>query len=142
MLSRLVTIYEILQQVHSEFEEASKQEDPAIGEAKRTLAAKQKTLEATHQELISIKKLKAKTSLELARLNVILQDAEQKEERLQQTWASQDLGVKESDRQLRDVTAKANQQVTNKLQAKTANLHDEAAQLFASLNKSEGSSSA
>ena len=40
MLSRLVTISEILQQVHSEFEEASKQEDPAIGEAKQTLAAK------------------------------------------------------------------------------------------------------
>ena len=142
MLEKLVIISEKLQQVDFEFEEASKQEDPAIGVAMRTLAAKQETLESTKQELISTKKLKSDTSLELARLNVILQDAEQKEERLQQTWASQDLGVKESDRQLRDVTAKANQQVTNKLQAKMANLHDEAAQLFASLNKSEGSSSA
>ena len=115
MLSRLVTISEILQQVYSEFEEASKQEDPAIGEAKRTLAANQKTLETTHQELISIKKLKAKTSLELARLNAVLQDAEPKEERLRQTWASQDLEVKESYRQLRGVTAKASLQAADKL---------------------------
>ena len=141
MLEKLVIISEKLQQVDFEFEEASKQEDPAIGEAKRTLAAKQETLEATNQELISTKKLKADTSLELARLNVILQDAEQKEERLQQTWASQDLGVKESDRQLRDVTAKASQRVTE-LQAKMASLHEEAAQLLASLNQSGGSSSA
>ena len=134
MLEKLVIISEKLQQVDFEFEEASKQEDPAIGEAKRTLAAKQETLEATNQELISTKKLKADTSLELARLNAVLRDAER-------TWASQDLEVKDSDRQLRDVTAKASQRVTE-LQAKMASLHEEAAQLLASLNQSGGSSSA
>ncbi|KAG2549607.1 hypothetical protein PVAP13_9KG230852 [Panicum virgatum] len=134
MLNQLIILSKKLQQVHSEFEETSKQEDPAIGEAKRTLAAKQEALEATNQELISAKET-------LARLNAVLQEAEQKEKQLQQTWTSQDLEVKELDRQLRDITAKANQQVADKLQTKSASLQDEAAQLLASLNPFGGSSS-
>ena len=114
--------------------EASKQEGPAVDEARRLLAAKQEALEATNQELVSTKKLKADTWSELARLNAVLRDAER-------TWVSQDLEVKESDRQLRDVTAKASQRVTE-LQAKMASLPEEAAQLLASLNQSGGSSSA
>ena len=41
--------------------EASKQEGPAVDEARRLLAAKQEALEATNQELVSTKKLKADT---------------------------------------------------------------------------------
>uniref|UniRef100_J3N1M9 Uncharacterized protein n=1 Tax=Oryza brachyantha TaxID=4533 RepID=J3N1M9_ORYBR len=84
--------------------------------------------------MASMEKLQADTLAEITKLNMVLQDVEQKKDQLSQAWSAQDMKVKKLDDEVCDAEGKASKRVAD-LQAKTTDLTQEAERLFSCLDK-------